>query len=85
MRLRRDAQKRLDLISFGAANRDDVDTLAQNLGRDGVQLVSEPDALTTVQAVDAWYAEHRFTGRRDRDEAELDELRALRRGFFDPE
>ena len=47
VRLRREAQKRLDLISFGAANRDDVDTLAQNLGRDGVQLVSEPDALTT--------------------------------------
>ncbi|GAB3673388.1 CGNR zinc finger domain-containing protein [Saccharopolyspora tripterygii] len=43
-----------------------------------VNTAGEPDALTTVQAVDAWYAEHRFTGRRDRDEAELDELRALR-------
>ena len=47
VRLRKADEKRLDLISFGAANRDDVDTLAQNLGRDGVQLVSEPDALTT--------------------------------------
>ena len=43
-----------------------------------INTAGEPDSLTTVQAVDAWYAEHRFTGRRDRDEAELDELRALR-------
>jgi predicted RNA-binding Zn ribbon-like protein len=37
-----------------------------------------PDTLTTVQDVDAWYVEHRYTGRRDGDVAELDELRALR-------
>ncbi|TWF94332.1 CGNR zinc finger domain-containing protein [Saccharopolyspora dendranthemae] len=43
-----------------------------------INTAGEPDSLTTVQAVDSWYAEHRFTGRRDRDEAELDELRALR-------
>lgn len=43
-----------------------------------VNSAEEPDSLTTVQAVDAWFAEHRYTGRHDRDEAELDELRALR-------
>ncbi|MDI2129609.1 CGNR zinc finger domain-containing protein [Yinghuangia seranimata] len=37
-----------------------------------------PDTLTTVEDVDAWYAEHRYTGRRDADAAELAELRALR-------
>jgi predicted RNA-binding Zn ribbon-like protein len=43
-----------------------------------VNSAEDPDSLTTVQAVDAWFAEHRYTGRHDRDEAELDELRALR-------
>ncbi|MFC7342342.1 CGNR zinc finger domain-containing protein [Saccharopolyspora griseoalba] len=43
-----------------------------------INTAGEPDALMTVQAVDAWYAEHRYTGRRDGDEAELEELRALR-------
>lgn len=47
VRLRKADEKRLDLISFGAANSDNVDALAQNLGRDGVQLVTEPGALTT--------------------------------------
>ena len=47
VRLRRAEEKRLDLISFGAADSADVDTLAENLGRDGVQLVSEPGALAT--------------------------------------
>ncbi|MCF2526969.1 CGNR zinc finger domain-containing protein [Yinghuangia soli] len=37
-----------------------------------------PDTFTTVQDVDAWYVEHGYTGRRDGDVAELDELRALR-------
>ncbi|GCD95586.1 CGNR zinc finger domain-containing protein [Embleya hyalina] len=37
-----------------------------------------PDTLTTVRDVDAWYAEHRYTGRRDGDAAELASLRALR-------
>ena len=47
VRLRRADQKRLDLISFGAASNDDVDALAQRLGSAGVRLVSEPDALQT--------------------------------------
>ena len=37
-----------------------------------------PDTLTTVEDVDAWYAEFGYTGRRDRDRAELEALRALR-------
>ena len=47
VRLRRADEKRLDLISFGAADQDDVDTLAQRLGSDGVQLVTEPGKLQT--------------------------------------
>ena len=47
VRLRRSSDKRLDLISFGAANAADVDQLAGNLGRDGVTLVTEPGALAT--------------------------------------
>ena len=47
VRLRKADEKRLDLISFGAANRADVDTLAQQLGSAGVQLVAEPDTMTT--------------------------------------
>ena len=38
----------------------------------------EPDTLTTMEQLDAWYAEHAFTGRRDHNAAELDALRALR-------
>lgn len=37
-----------------------------------------PDTLTTVEDLDQWFAEFSYTGRRDRDQAELDELRALR-------
>ncbi len=47
VRLREAADKRIDLISFGAANAADVDTLAAQLAADGVQLVSEPGALQT--------------------------------------
>lgn len=47
VRIRRADDKRLDLISFGAANVASVDALAQKLAADGVQLVSEPGALTT--------------------------------------
>jgi catechol 2,3-dioxygenase-like lactoylglutathione lyase family enzyme len=47
VRLREATDKRIDLISFGAANAADVDTLAGNLARDGVQLVSEPGTLQT--------------------------------------
>ena len=37
-----------------------------------------PDTLTTQKQVDAWYAKHLYTGRRDRDAAELADLRAIR-------
>src|SRR4029450_2962291 len=37
-----------------------------------------PDTLATQEQVDAWYAKHRYTGRRDRDAAELADLRAIR-------
>jgi predicted RNA-binding Zn ribbon-like protein len=49
--------------------------------RSAVDLVNtavEPDTLTTVAELDAWYAEHGYTGRHDGDEAELAALRALR-------
>jgi predicted RNA-binding Zn ribbon-like protein len=49
--------------------------------RAAVQLVNTgepPDTLTTVGELDAWYAEHGYTGRRDGDEAELAAVRALR-------
>ena len=45
---------------------------------DLVNTAEEPDTLTSVAELDAWYSEHRFTGRRDGDEAELAALRALR-------
>ena len=47
VRLRKDDEKRLDLISFGAANTADVDAMAERLGTAGVQLVTEPDKLQT--------------------------------------
>ncbi|MFF0267005.1 VOC family protein [Kribbella sp. NPDC004536] len=47
VRLRRADEKRLDLISFGAANAADVDKLAQQLGTDGVQLITEPGVVDT--------------------------------------
>ena len=49
--------------------------------RSAVALVNsaeEPDTLTTVEQLDAWYTDHGFTGRHDADEAELESLRALR-------
>src|SRR3954447_13437178 len=45
---------------------------------DLVNTAEEPDTLTTVAALDAWYARHGYTGRRDGDEAELAALRTLR-------
>ena len=42
-----------------------------------------PDTLTTVAQLDAWYAGHSYTGRRDRDRAELDAVRALRPAIRD--
>jgi predicted RNA-binding Zn ribbon-like protein len=49
--------------------------------RSAVALVNsaeEPDTLTTVGQLDAWYTGHGFTGRHDADEAELESMRALR-------
>jgi catechol 2,3-dioxygenase-like lactoylglutathione lyase family enzyme len=46
VRLRR-GDKRMDLVSFGAANAGEVDALAAKLIADGVQIVSEPDELDT--------------------------------------
>jgi predicted RNA-binding Zn ribbon-like protein len=49
--------------------------------RAAVDLVNSgetPDTLTTVEQLDAWYVAHGYTGRRDRDEAELAALRELR-------
>jgi catechol 2,3-dioxygenase-like lactoylglutathione lyase family enzyme len=50
VRLRQSADKRIDLIAFGAAKAADVDTLAAQLARDGVQLVHEPRDLQTPGA-----------------------------------
>jgi len=47
VRLRKSDEKRLDLISFGAASAEDVDRMAGRLASGGVQLVSEPDKLQT--------------------------------------
>ena len=47
VRLRQAADKRVDLIAFGAATPADVDTLALQLGQAGVQIISEPGAITT--------------------------------------
>lgn len=47
VRLRRAAEKRLDLIAFGAAGPAEVDALAERLGRDGIALVNEPGKLQT--------------------------------------
>ena len=37
-----------------------------------------PDTLETIEALDEYYAEFEYSGRRDRDQAELDAVRALR-------
>ncbi|MEU4420180.1 VOC family protein [Actinoplanes sp. NPDC024001] len=47
VRLRKAAEKRLDLIAFGATNEADVNALAERLGRAGIKLVSEPGKLQT--------------------------------------
>ncbi|GAA3194560.1 VOC family protein [Actinocorallia longicatena] len=47
VRLRKDADKRLDLIAFGAQTPADVDALAERLGTAGVQLISTPGKLDT--------------------------------------
>lgn len=38
----------------------------------------EPDTLTSVEQVERWWTAHRYTGRHDRDGAELAALRAIR-------
>ena len=47
-RVRRSADKRLDLVAFGAADRESVDALASNLASSGVKLVFEPTDLQTL-------------------------------------
>src|ERR687894_819567 len=47
VRLREATDKRIDLISFGAKDAADVDTLAGRPAADGVQLVHEPRDLQT--------------------------------------
>src|SRR6476659_3181541 len=48
IRLRKDADKRMDLISFGADTAASVDALAQKLGTEGITLVTEPGELQTA-------------------------------------
>src|ERR671925_2447490 len=47
IRLRKADEKRLDLVSYGAASPADVDTLADQLLSQGVELVSQPEKLDT--------------------------------------
>jgi catechol 2,3-dioxygenase-like lactoylglutathione lyase family enzyme len=48
VRLRKAAEKRLDLLAFGSESPETVDALAQHLAGQGVQLVGEPDKLQTA-------------------------------------
>jgi hypothetical protein len=48
VRVRKSDEKRLDLVSFGAADRTAVDQLASDLIAKGVQLVGEPDDVKTL-------------------------------------
>jgi len=47
IRLRKAEEKRLDLVSSGAASTTDVDTLAEQLLATGVQLISQPGKVDT--------------------------------------
>jgi catechol 2,3-dioxygenase-like lactoylglutathione lyase family enzyme len=47
VRIRRDADKRLDLLAFGARDPAAVDALAERLVGGGVRLVTEPGPMTT--------------------------------------
>src|ERR671926_401166 len=47
VRLRKADEKRLDLVSYGAASPADVDTLAEQLLAGGVQLISQPGKVET--------------------------------------
>jgi catechol 2,3-dioxygenase-like lactoylglutathione lyase family enzyme len=46
LRIRQSAERRTDLIAFGAHDAAAVDALAESLGTAGVQLVSEPGPVT---------------------------------------
>lgn len=46
-----------------------------------VNSAEPPDSLTTIEALDDFLAEHRFSGARRGDKAELDSVRALRPGL----
>jgi catechol 2,3-dioxygenase-like lactoylglutathione lyase family enzyme len=48
VRLRAAADKRVDLIAFGAATAAGVDAIAARLAAGGVRLVSEPGAMSTL-------------------------------------
>jgi len=43
-----------------------------------VNSAEEPDTLDSVAALDAFFAEHHYTGRHERTRAELEQVRALR-------
>ncbi|MFC4783709.1 CGNR zinc finger domain-containing protein [Nocardioides sp. MAHUQ-72] len=43
-----------------------------------VNSAEEPDTLTTLEELDAFYVEHGYTGGRAHDRSELEEVRALR-------
>ena len=43
----------------------------------------DPDTLTTVEDLDAFYAEFQYTGRRDGDRTELDAVRAIRPALYE--
>lgn len=50
-------------------------TILANSGR-------EPDTLTTIEDLDAFYTEFEYTGRRDGDDAELAAVRAIRDDLY---
>lgn len=47
VRLRKDPDKRLDLIAFGVASATDVDSLATRLAAAGIKLISDPGPLSS--------------------------------------
>jgi catechol 2,3-dioxygenase-like lactoylglutathione lyase family enzyme len=47
LRVRKDSDKRVDLIAFAAEGSSEVDHLAQRLGSAGVELEREPGTLST--------------------------------------
>jgi catechol 2,3-dioxygenase-like lactoylglutathione lyase family enzyme len=47
LRIRSAEEKRIDLIAFGTGSPEEVDSLADQLGRGAVQLISEPGKMDT--------------------------------------